>query len=854
VALAASAPAAARTVRVFAVQPKLDLSWMQSRQTFHDKMFALADRRLRGPGRPLIQAGADDVASHLRGHRNLVVWPEDVGLFAALTGQRAAPARSSGSLEGAVVTLIGLYPQQNAYYGARYPAVAARAPQVRLLALSLTDTFAHVVVETFSEMARRYHVWLEAGVDMAQDWKVVCNDRAAFNAARPPRLPTGERCAEQNPARVKQLGDPFDPTRDYVYEATTPNASNMALVFDPRGRLVSKQVKEYLTPTELPGQLDLVPGTIDRGLTAVHTPVGTLGFVTSKDAWMPDVQARLDEAHVNLLVQPEFFVGDTVDDSRMWSPDTMLGSGYSDVLRLPSIQAMAEPSLNGNIYDFSADQQSHLVLKPHGPSSPRGHLVGQPDRAGLASVMPWVVRDPIRPGEPFPARRHRLSIAGRALLPGSGVKCPDPSRPGPCENGHVEGVLWRDVRLDLRPRRRRYRGRRADTSPFGRSRPVDPSGHDQRNAAIALRGRRGAIAFEEHRLGHDQVLLVRTRDGGRTWSRPVRPTGRRAGAVDEQWPAVALGAHGIVTVAWNDDSSGVQRVYLARSTDGGRRFGAPRAIDPVARAGAFQWRAALAQGRGDVVHAVFVDDRAVSSDDALPQAGVYYTRVRRGAPGAARRLDTGQPATLAAKLDNAWAPRVAARGRRVLVSWIDFQNYDWGVFSRGSSDGGARFGSPIRVTDNVEGSNQQEELADSPDPLLQQHGSLIAWTDWRKRASAGHVPHQQYDIDAAVPGRSNRQIDPYGARPVSTFSPSACVDRKRALVAFQDASAARSVIRAVRVRGGARRGRALRVDDGGPGAGDAWRPRLACSGGRVVAAFETERDGPDQIYVTRASW
>ena len=64
--LLAAAPAAARTVRVFAVQPKLDLAWMQSRQTFHDKMFGLADRRLRGPGRPLIQSGADDFASHLR--------------------------------------------------------------------------------------------------------------------------------------------------------------------------------------------------------------------------------------------------------------------------------------------------------------------------------------------------------------------------------------------------------------------------------------------------------------------------------------------------------------------------------------------------------------------------------------------------------------------------------------------------------------------------------------------------------------------------------------------------------------------------------------------------------------------
>src|SRR6476661_6226406 len=99
---AAPAGAAQPTTRVFAVQPKLDLSWLQSRQTYHDKVFALADRTLRGPGTPLIQDGADDFASHLRPDgRNLVVWPEDMGLWAALTGDRAADARASGSLVGA---------------------------------------------------------------------------------------------------------------------------------------------------------------------------------------------------------------------------------------------------------------------------------------------------------------------------------------------------------------------------------------------------------------------------------------------------------------------------------------------------------------------------------------------------------------------------------------------------------------------------------------------------------------------------------------------------------------------------------------------------------------------------------
>jgi hypothetical protein len=104
-------------------------------------------------------------------------------------------------------------------------------------------------------------------------------------------------------------------------------------------------------------------------------------------------------------------------------------------------------------------------------------------------------------------------------------------------------------------------------------------------------------------------------------------------------------------------------------------------------------------------------------------------------------------------------------------------------------------------------------------------------------------------VFASGPGGANVQVDPYGRRPLSTFAPSACAARPGALVAFQDESRPQSTIGLVRVRADAtRRGPALRVDDGGPSAGDAWRPRLACSRGRAVAAFETERDGPAQIY------
>jgi hypothetical protein len=429
------------------------------------------------------------------------------------------------------------------------------------------------------------------------------------------------------------------------------------------------------------------------------------------------------------------------------------------------------------------------------------------------------------------------------------VACPDPGRPGPCENGHVEGVFRRDVKVGETARYRRFRGPLVHTR-LSRARPVTTSRARQRNVSLATSDELVVAAWEERRGGHDRVFTALSRDGGTHWSRARRPG---SGGGDEQWPAVAVGAGDRVTVAWSLTRGGTTRVVFARSAAGAAEFSSPRAIDASPPASVAQWKPALAQGPGDTVHAAWIDERERSADDGLPQAHLFYKRI--GGGSGSRKLDVGGPVTLAAKLDHAWAPRIASRGRRVLVTWLDFQNYDWGVFSRLSANGGASFGVQVRVTTNREDNpatpdnEQQEELADSPDPALGARTPLIAWTDWRKRNSSATKPHQEYDVFIAAPGARNRQVDPYGGRQLSTFAPSICVTPGGdALVAFQDSSKGRSEVRIVTMRGGTVRGPARLVSDAGARGGNAWRPRIACLGDRVVAVWEDERDGPVRLH------
>ena len=75
----------------------------------------------------------------------------------------------------------------------------------------------------------------------------------------------GRRATRSTPTRSRRCASPDEPDRDYAYEATTDKAVEHGAALRPQRALVSKQVKTYLTPIELPGQLDLVPGDVITG-------------------------------------------------------------------------------------------------------------------------------------------------------------------------------------------------------------------------------------------------------------------------------------------------------------------------------------------------------------------------------------------------------------------------------------------------------------------------------------------------------------------------------------------------------------------------------------------------------------
>ena len=794
--LALLAPAAAtardRTVRVFAVQPKFDLSWVDSRAHFAAKLRALADR---------------GIVPHRSG-RELVTLPEDLGLMAAFTGSRGATARQAPDLTTAILRLVAAYQPVSAAYAMRFASLTTRALPTRLLAVSLTDTFGRTLVEPAAALARRLHATVVVGAIMPQRWRIVCADRSRF---RPP--PGATRCDREDPARVAALRSPDEPTRDYAYEATTPKASTVALVFGPGGRRLATVVKTYLTPVELPGALDLVPGRVTGGGRVVDTPAGRLGIVTSKDAWMPDVTAKLDEAHADLLVQPEFFVGDTLRRDGTWAADTIAASGYADLLRHPSLQALALPSLTGNVLDFSADNQAAVAVKPRAPDRGARRLAGGLGMPGLLAVAPTAIRD--RTSDGILQRRRRLGAAGEAQVPG-GPPCPHGRTTGACRGGQVEAVVWHDVTL-RHPPVRAVAPQAHGRAPFSVNRPLTAAARGaQRNVSLAARGRHLLAAFEERRGGTDHVLTTVSRDAGRTWA-ALHDLG------PGQWPSAALGAGGAY-VAFQRRGHGVPRVLVVRGAGRPRAVGGPP--------GAAQWRPSVA-ATGRTAYVAWIDERerfTGAGADPLPRAVVYGTRLG----GTPRPVDPSGPAAAdAATLDHDWAPSVAARDDRVAVAWTDFRSYDWRIRAAESADGGRSFAAP-RGRETTP--RRLEALDDTPRAAYAGSRLRVAWTRYAR--SEDPLPNPLYDV--VVDGR---QVDGDGRAQVDAFAPALAPP----FVAWQDHPRGAAVVRVRRLGG-----RVHRVQDAGA-RGNAWRPALVRAGGRLVVAWEDARGGAPRIYVAGAS-
>jgi hypothetical protein len=857
----------ADTVRVFAVGNKHRIEDGVSYDAFRNKMAALMDRGF--PNRETyVQAGVDDVASHLRPadprapRRALAVFPEDAGLVASLIGSRGAVARQQTSADFAIISLFSTYVPQTSYYGTKFPG----AMGVRSLVLALTDTLYRSFYETYRDLA------IEHGVYIA----------AAMNAAPARRVE-----ASQDPALVQLLKDPDEPDRTYAYEATSQYPTNSTYVFAPNGQVLvpdgrggtlesPRQTggvieptiqKAYLTPPEQPPPgtflgLSLAFGAV-RDLDVLETPVGRLGIVISKDAWMMDVGDRFATKGADMILQPEAF-SEWAFVASPWAPDNFKEGGFANLQKLPEFRYNVDASLTGNFVNATFDGQSAIIGRKRkanpGPLSADNAWIGQNPDTGFIRVGPWIEPDPgiTNPGLTLAERRALLAAHGSQLR--IGAPCADSLAVGPCGNGYRESIIWADLRLPDDDHRGPVDRTRSRPPNFTRSTGVgdddrDDEGHERSPQVTAVGSRVYVVWHEASEDERSKVWLAISDDGGREFDRVVR---MRGGQADQLHPTVAAD-EGQVVVAWQefvtprDDDRG--RIQFARFQPTGRRIGSPVRVDDNDTSG--KWLPAVTLAAGQPVVA-WIDERDVGPDGE-PFEHVYAARASDSEPGFGPnvRVDAGTPVPLAVHLDNKWAPAIASAGGDVYLAWADFRNYNWEIFGARSGDGGRTWGANVRIDDYTAG----ERLNERPTVAFGPGGSLhAAWTDLRAVEPDTNIFYARSgDLGASF--STPRQLDdsrvgfdPDRDTASNQWHPSLAAVGDDLFVAWQDNRLGNNdVFFTHSIDAGASFAASERVDDTGGGQSEQTRPRLAWSAGRCYVVWEDDRNGRAEIFLGRRS-
>lgn len=445
------------SVRVFAMQFKQELRNVATYQSFRTKIECMI---------------LDDVVPHLAaGRPNLVVFNEDIGLMTLATGTRGAVARAlfaNPQLEpscesqglpcgtaAAFVAASAAYAGPIAYYQAKFGGV----PSIARTFVAATDTFVRGWMQTFSDMARRYGIYI-----------VGSNTQAPFSESR-------DRIA------IAALHDPDYPPPASVYVATEPAAYNTAFMWGPHDvrrtgpaplrNVVASNRKLPLTATENEFQFSpgpssgpaavanlapyQIPGTQARVGFATSLPAFTYGTPPPGTDPCSDVSQYymrcLNELGANLVLQDEAndgrWAADSGCGSTCWQPLDWMGSAWRGVTD-PSVgfDYVVNPMMTGNLADLVFDGQSSITqrgiigascnyvgnatFEPGDPASEQPYAGAKPQFLEMAR---WV--------SPAGSRADLKAVAGK-LAPGSH---------DPLENDYVETALVADLPFPPDPRR-----------------------------------------------------------------------------------------------------------------------------------------------------------------------------------------------------------------------------------------------------------------------------------------------------------------------------------------------------------------------------------------------------------------
>lgn len=233
--------------------------------------------------------------------RLLVVFPEHVGTFCLLCNAPEAvwSKPSFAKASTALVFQHGL--------AVAHQMLVHRVSPVRALLLARSKEVERIYLSTFSKAAQKYEAWIVAG------------------------------------SATLRWGE-------------TKRVFNTSPVIAPSGRIVYRQHKVHLVEMEGKEGLQLDAAPLNY-MSAVQTPMGSLGVAICLDAFKQEVRDRLRGLGSQVFIQPSANNGPWSD----WQQKDWLHSSFAAVAEKKEFLLAINPMLVGHLWDLVFEGQSSII-------------------------------------------------------------------------------------------------------------------------------------------------------------------------------------------------------------------------------------------------------------------------------------------------------------------------------------------------------------------------------------------------------------------------------------------------------------------------------------------------------------
>jgi hypothetical protein len=271
------------------------------------------------------------------------------------------------------------------------------------------------------------------------------------------------------------------------------------------------------------------------------------------------------------------------------------------------------------------------------------------------------------------------------------------------------------------------------------------------------------------------IYYRRSTDGAKTWGDAVP----LVASGTAQYPCSLEMSGSVLHLIWPDSRDGTWEVYHKRSTDGGNTWGP----DTRLTHGVHLFRLGTALS-GSTVQVVWGSNALV-----VPTPGgthtwgeIYYKRSLDGGL-------TWEPDTrLTAPDASAMRPAVAASGDFVHVTWFDRrdakQDWDWEIYYKRSTDGGATWGPDVRMTRTPTHTRHPEIVTTPGDVVccIWEDGQVFEGTRWEGDPAL----YAAVSTDNGQTWRAPRRITMANASHGFATHPKVAVSGKRVHLAWTD--------------------------------------------------------------------